>query len=173
MERWIFRSRWLLAPFYLALTAGLVLLLVKFAQKAVELFTHALQAGSDDAIVGVLSLIDLSLVANLVLMVMFAGYENFVSRFELAGHRDRPEWMEEIDFPELKVKLMASIVAISAIHVLEDFMHVEQISNRELAWGVGIHLTFVASGVLLAVMDRVGGHLPASRPARPRREPEA
>jgi uncharacterized protein (TIGR00645 family) len=90
-------------------------------------------------------------------MVMFAGYENFVSKLELVGHKDKPSWMGHVDFSDLKLKLMASIVAISAIQVLENFMNVAHLSDRELAWSVGIHMAFVASGVLLAVMDRLSG----------------
>ena len=119
-------------------------------KKGAALVAHALDAGSDETIIGILSLIDLSLMANLVLMVVLAGYENFVSRFELDTHRDRPDWIDHVGFSDLKLKLMASIVAISAIHVLEDFMHVDTISDRELGWRIGIHTAFVVSGLLLA-----------------------
>jgi uncharacterized protein (TIGR00645 family) len=93
---------------------------------------------------------------SLVLMVMFAGYENFVSKLDLAGHKDKPAWMGHVGFGDLKLKLMASIVAISAIQVLESFMNVDRLSDRALAWTVGIHMAFVLSAVLLAVMDRLG-----------------
>ncbi len=156
-ERAIFASRWLIAPLYLGLAASLLLILAAFVKKAAALAAHALAAGSDETIIGILSLIDLSLMANLVLIVVMAGYENFVSRFELDTHRDRPDWMDHIGFSELKLKLMASIVAISAIHVLEDFMHVDTISDRELGWTVGIHMAFIVSALLLAWMDRMSG----------------
>ena len=159
VEQVMFSSRWLLAPIYVGLIAGLLVLLVKFGQKTFELVTHTLTTSGDDTIVGVLGLIDLSLMAGLVVMVMFSGYENFVSKLDLAGHRDKPGWMGQVDFSDLKLKLMASIVAISAIHVLESFMNVEHLSDRELAWGVGIHMSFVVSAVLLAVMDRLGGKM--------------
>lgn len=161
IERTIFGSRWLLAPFYLGLILGLVALLVKFAQHTVALLGQTLQASGNDIIVGILSLIDLSLMANLLLMVIFAGYESFVSRMDLEGHAVRLDWMGQVGFGDLKLKLMASIVAISAIHVLEEFMNVGHVSDRDLAWVTGIHLLFVVSGVLLAVMDRLterGGH---------------
>jgi uncharacterized protein (TIGR00645 family) len=157
VEYVLFTSRWLLAPIYLGLIAGLAVLLVKFVQHTIELVTHVLTANGDDAIVGVLGLIDLALMGSLVVMVMFAGYENFVSKLELVGHKDKPSWMGHVDFSDLKLKLMASIVAISAIQVLENFMNLAHLSDRELAWSVGIHMTFVASGVLLAVMDRLSG----------------
>ncbi len=157
IEQTIFTSRWLLAPIYVGLVAGLVVLLIKFVQRATELLTHVLTTDDDSTIVGILALVDLALMGSLVVMVMFAGYENFVSKLDIAGHKDKPSWMGHVDFSDLKLKLMASIVAISAIHVLESFMHAGQLSDRELGWSVGIHLAFVVSGVLLAVMDRLIG----------------
>ena len=155
VERTIFASRWLLAPFYVGLGASLVVLLIKFAEKTVILVANTRIYGSSEVITDVLSLIDLSLVANLLLMVMFAGYENFVARFELEDHKYRPSWMGRVDFAALKLKLLTSIVAISAIHVLEIFMNVRTTSDRELAWSLAILIGFVLSGVLLAVMGRV------------------
>jgi uncharacterized protein (TIGR00645 family) len=168
VEQVLFTSRWLLAPIYLGLVAGLAVLLVKFVQHTVELITHVLTTSGDEAIVGVLALIDLALMGSLVVMVMFAGYENFVSKLDLAGHKDKPGWMGHVDFSDLKLKLMASIVAISAIQVLESFMNVAHLSDRELAWSVGIHMAFVASGVLLAVMDRLSNkaHPPTGGPSQ-------
>jgi uncharacterized protein (TIGR00645 family) len=157
VEHVIFSSRWLLAPIYLGLIGGLIVLLIKFGQLTIALVGHVLSANGDSTIVEVLGLIDLALMGSLVLMVMFAGYENFVSKFDLGDHQDRPSWMGHVDFSDLKLKLMASIVAISAIHVLESFMNVEHLTDRELAWSVGIHMAFVVSGVLLAVMDRLAG----------------
>ncbi|HEY0185022.1 MAG TPA: TIGR00645 family protein [Rhodopila sp.] len=155
IEQSIFASRWLLAPIYVGLAAGLAVLLTKFVQHAMELLMHVLTTDGDRTIVGILSLVDLALMGSLVVMVMFAGYENFVSKLDLAAHKDKPSWMGHVGFGDLKLKLMASIVAISAIHVLENFMNIDRLSDRELAWSVGIHLTFVASGLLLAIMDRL------------------
>lgn len=154
-ERLLFSSRWLLAPFYLGLAVSLALLLCKFTLSAVDLVLHGLTGSEDHLIVGVLGLIDVSLMGNLVLMVMFAGYENFVSRMDLHDHPDRPSWMGRVGFGELKLKLMTSIVAISAIHVLEDFMNAPNLKDRELAWRAGLHILFIISGVLLAWMDRL------------------
>lgn len=151
-ERVIFTSRWLLAPIYLGLSACLIVLLIKFARQLYDLFSRAFVAEGNEVIVAILSLIDISLMANLLLMVIFAGYESFVSRLE---HANRLEWMGQISFGDLKLKLLASIVAISAIQVLEGFMKVSQASDRELAWLIGIHVTFVVTGVLLALMDRL------------------
>lgn len=155
IEWLIFGSRWLLAPIYVGLAAALLVLVIKFVQHAVELLMHVLTTNGDDTIIGILALIDLALMGSLVLMVMFAGYENFVSKLDLAGHKDKPSWMGHVGFGDLKLKLMASIVAISAIQVLESFMNIDRLSDRALAWSVGIHMAFVVSGVLLAVMDRL------------------
>lgn len=153
LERGIFASRWLLAPFYFGLVASLVILLIAFFNELIAALPAAMSMHASDAILIVLSLIDLSLAANLLLMVIFAGYENFVSRIDVAGHRDRPSWMGKVDFSGLKLKLIASIVAISGIHLLKAFMNVSKYSDHDLMWLVVLHLTFVASGVLLALMD--------------------
>jgi uncharacterized protein (TIGR00645 family) len=155
LEEALFTSRWLLAPFYLGLAASLIVLLYKFGQKFFDLALHLPSSSGNEIIIAVLSLIDLSLVGNLLLMVIFAGYENFVSRFTLDDHWDKPDWMGHVGFGELKLKLMTSIVAISAIQVLEGFMNIEHLADRDLAWSVGIHMMFVVSAVLLAVMDRL------------------
>jgi len=153
IEKTIFNSRWLLAPIYLGLALSLLLLLIKFVQKSYAMVAQAFTISGDDTIVGILSLVDLSLMGNLLLMIMFGGYQNFVSQLDFDGHKDKPEWIGHVGFGDLKLKLMASIVAISAIELLKNFMNVEQISNRDLAWSVGIHATFVLSAVLLALMD--------------------
>ncbi|MGH7782560.1 MAG: TIGR00645 family protein [Candidatus Binatia bacterium] len=157
VERTIFASRWLLAPFYLGLSVCLVVLLIKFGQKMVKLVTYSLFSSGNDLIPVVLSLIDLSLIANLLLIVMFSGYENFVSRFELDDQKYKPAWMGHVDFGELKLKLLSSIVAISAVHLLESFMNIDQTSDRELEWSIGIQITLILTGVLLAVMNRISG----------------
>jgi uncharacterized protein (TIGR00645 family) len=157
IERGILASRWLLAPMYLGLAVCLLLVLGKFVQETVELARHT---GTDDAkklITGTLSLVDLSLMGNLLVMVMFAGYENFVSRFREVTKGNRPDWMGKVGFGALKLKLMTSIIAIAAVHLLEDYMHVAEIDNRELGWSVGILLAFVVSGLLLALMDQLSG----------------
>jgi uncharacterized protein (TIGR00645 family) len=155
VERTIFASRWLLAPFYAGLGFSLLVLLIKFGQKTAKLVVDAFPSTSSEVIAGVLSLIDLSLIASLVLMVMLACYENFVSRFDLEGLRYKPSWMGHVDFGDLKLKLLTSIVAISAIHVLESFMNIGSASDRELVWGVGILAAFVLCALLLAIMNRL------------------
>lgn len=155
LERLIFGSRWLLAPFYLGLVLALAMLLVKFAKEFIHFVPLVFTGEGGDVIIGLLSLIDVVMVANLLIIIVFAGYENFVSRIDTGEHEDRPSWMGHVGFAELKMKLIGSIVAISGIELLKAFMHVEAMSNEQLAWKVGIHLTFVLSGVLFAVMDRV------------------
>lgn len=154
-EQVLFASRWLLAPFYFGLVLALVILLVKFGQELFHIFPYVLEMKEKDVILAVLTLIDMSLAANLLLMVIFSGYENFVSKMDVAKHEDRPEWMGKVDFSGLKLKLIASIVAISGIHLLKSFMNIANVSHDELMWLVIIHLTFVVSGVLLAWMDRL------------------
>lgn len=155
MERLLFTSRWLLAPIYIGLALTLGLLLVEFGVQAASLVAH-LDLQGDHLIIGILGLLDISLVANLIVMVLLSGYENFVSRLDLVDHPDRPSWMGHIGFAEIKLKLMTSIAAISAIHLLEDFMNAATLSDRVLGWRAGLHLLFVLSGVLLAFMDRLG-----------------
>jgi uncharacterized protein (TIGR00645 family) len=155
LEETIFASRWILAPIYLGLIVGMLLLLVKFVQHAVHSVTHVLAVSESEVILDVLALVDLSLAANLVLMVVFAGYENFVSKIDTRNHEDRPDWMGKVDYSGLKLKLLASIVAISAIQLLRAFIDVKEYTSEQMAWMVGIHLTFVVSGVLLAWMDKL------------------
>lgn len=154
LESVIFRSRWLLAPFYLGLVVGLVILLVRFWMDLLHLLPVTTEGGESKIILGILNLIDLSLVANLVLIVIFSGYESFVSRIE-SGAAHRPAWMGKVDFSGLKIKLMASLAAISGIYLLEALLNLASQSWQELAWKLGIHFTFVVSGVLFAVMDRI------------------
>jgi uncharacterized protein (TIGR00645 family) len=154
IETILFQCRWILAPFYLGLAFCLLLLLIHFAK---ELFAFVLKihvASESDVILGVLGLIDLTFTGNLVLIVIFSGYENFVSRIETVDH-DRPDWMTKVDFGGLKQKLVTSIVAISAIQVLKAFMNVEQYNNTKLAWLVGIHVLFLGSLLAVVVADRI------------------
>jgi uncharacterized protein (TIGR00645 family) len=160
LERVLFASRWLLTPFYFALALGLVALLVKSGLRISDLavgFTGFNEAG---IILGVLSIVDLTLTASLIVIVIFSGYVNFVSRIDASEHKDWPQWMASIDFNELKLKLMSSIVAISAIKLLESYMEIDHQSDRDLYFLTGIHLTFVVSTLILALADRVG-HAPS------------
>lgn len=154
LERTIFASRWIMAPIYLGLAISLLLLLFKAVQELAEAIPHLASLSQSEVIVVVLGIIDLSLAGNLVLLVMFAGYENFVSRFKI-DHGERPEWMGKIDYSGMKLKLLISIIAISAIHLLRVMINIQAWEEAQLAWMIGIHLTFVASGVLVALSDRL------------------
>jgi uncharacterized protein (TIGR00645 family) len=155
LENGIFASRWLLAPFYLGLVICLALLLLHFIGKLVAFIPTVPRAEESDVILGVLSLVDVAFTANLVLIVIFSGYENFVSKFDTATH-DRPDWMTKIDFSGLKQKLITSIVAISAIQVLKAFMNIDKYGDTtKLAWLVGIHIMFVVSLLVLSISDRL------------------
>lgn len=157
IERILFASRWLLAPFYLALVACLFFLLVKGMQETWYLASKLPDAREVDVILGVLKLVDLALTGSLIVIVIFSGYENFVSKIDVRDHDDWPEWMAKIDFSGLKLKLLSSIVAISGIQLLKNFMDISELSDRELGWAVGIHITFVVSGLFLAYTDKVAG----------------
>lgn len=160
LERFLFASRWLMAPFYLLMVGALAMLLVKFAQETWHIATHAMSMTESDAVLAVLSLIDITLTGNLMMMVLFAGYENFVSKMDVHDHEDRPDWMGKVDFAGLKLKLIASIVAISGINLLKNFMALDPEAmqpgkEHQLFWMVVIHTVFIASGVMLAYMDKI------------------
>ncbi|WP_027313764.1 TIGR00645 family protein [Balneatrix alpica] len=155
LERLMFASRWLLAPIYLGLVGSLLVLLANFSLEFWHLLEKLFSAKSSEIIVGILSLVDMALVANLLLIIIFSGYENFVSKIHCAEHEDRPEWMGKVDFSDLKIKLIGSIVAISGIELLKAFVSVADLTNEQLAWKVAIHLVFVLSGVLFALMDKL------------------
>ena len=156
LERLIFASRWLLAPIYIVLCLSLLFITVKVIQETVNYFPVMLVQDVKGIMLFVLHIVDLVLVGNLVLMIIFAGYENFVSKIHIAEEsEDRPTWMGTVDFSELKLKLVASIVTISGINLLAAFMDLSQISDREIFWMVVVHVVFILSGVLLALMDFV------------------
>jgi uncharacterized protein (TIGR00645 family) len=157
LESLIFNSRWLLAPFYVGLVLALGLLLILFAREFIHFAPQAFTGSGSEVIIGVLTLIDVVMVANLLIIIVFAGYENFVSQIETGDHEDRPSWMGHVGFSELKMKLIGSIVAISGIELLRTFMHMglEPINTELMAWKVGIHLTFVVTGVLFALGDKI------------------
>ena len=161
VERWLFRGRWLLAPFFLGLLVAILLLLIAFAMEVVHALTHLAELTPTNAILISLSLIDLALTASLVLVVMFAGYENFVSRIDAGtADRERQSWIGATGFTALKMKLIASIVAITSVALLRSIVRMAQgdpqINEEVLIWGFAAQLAFVVSGVLLALMDYIG-----------------
>ena len=158
-EQGLFASRWLMAPMYLGLVVSLGMMAVIFIKELVYYVPKTFELTADQGILALLTLIDLTLAANLLLIVLFSGYENFVSKLDIDHGGDRPDWMGKVDFSGLKMKLIASIVAISGIHLLKVFMSLGKpnpaytVDMETLKWMVVIHLTFVVSGVLLALMD--------------------
>ena len=156
IERTLFASRWILAPVYLGLSLALVALGIKFFQEVFHVLAHIWTMKEADMVLTILALIDMVLVASLVVMVMFSGYENFVPRLDIEGaESDKLGWHGKLDAGTLKLKVAASIVAISSIHLLRAFMNAPQIENDKLMWYVIIHLTFVVSAVLMGVLDRM------------------
>lgn len=155
IERGLVLSRWLMAPCYLGLALTLFFLLYIFAMELWHVLEQLPRMTPNDVILAILALIDLTLAGNLVLIVIFSGYENFVSKIETEDGDDKFDWKGKVDFSTLKLKLIASIVAISGIHLLKIFMDINKYSDRDVQWMVIIHMVFVASGVMLALMDKI------------------
>jgi len=158
IETLMYRSRWLLAPIYLGLSFALVALGIKFFQEVVHLLSHILELPEANMVLIVLSLIDMALVGGLIIMVMMSGYENFVSQLNVADNEEKLGWLGKMDSSSLKLKVAASIVAISSIHLLKVFMAVNDTNNDKLMWYVIIHLTFVVSALLMGYMDKLTKH---------------
>ncbi|MCL2644056.1 MAG: TIGR00645 family protein [Betaproteobacteria bacterium] len=171
-EHLLFTSRWLMAPVYLGLVVAMLVLLYKFGKDIFALFGGMTTISGGELIIAVLSLVDVALIMNLLIIIVFSGYENFVSRMDdLHDHEDRPDWMGHIGFSDLKVKLIGSMVAISGIELLKAFMHISQrvtqvgseqinekvipIEDHYLIWLVVIHVVFLFSGIFYALMDRL------------------
>ena len=152
IESVMFASRWLLAPFYFGLIISLFFLLIVFIKEIIH-FSLNFSTNETELILFILTLIDLSFAGNLLIIVIFSGYENFVSKINVKNHEDKPEWMGTVDFGGLKLKLVSSIVAISGIHLLKIFFGLENYSENEILLFIAVHFTFVVSGVLLAYMD--------------------
>ncbi len=154
LERMIFAARWLLAPLYVGLLLALLPILYRFFQAFWHMITHVQDATTAEVTLQVLELLDTVLLGNLIIIVLFAGYENFVSKITIAeGAKDRPHWMGYVDYSGLKIKLIGSLVAISVIELLKDFMKEGTFDANREGWRIGIHMSFVISGVLFALMD--------------------
>lgn len=153
IEQLIFSSRWLLVPFYMGLLLSLLILMAAFVAEFGHFFADLSDFGYRTTTIFVLEIIDLTLIGSLVLMIMLSGYENFVSRIELAEDVERPAWMGRLDFSNLKLKVVSSLVAISSIQLLKAFLNIQDVAETELKWMLLVHLAFVVSGLLLALMD--------------------
>nr|VFK09393.1 MAG: TIGR00645 family protein [Candidatus Kentron sp. LPFa] len=158
IENTLYSSRWLLAPIYLGLALILFVLGIKFFQETVHIFMVITSISEKELVLLTLSLIDLAMLGGLIVMVMFSGYEIFVAHLDIGSEEDKLEWLGKLDAASLKLKIAASIVAISSIHLLRAFMSVEQIANDKLVWYVVIHMTFVASAVAMGFMGKMMSH---------------
>ena len=155
IERVLFSSRWLLVPLYLGLGLLLIAFSVHLVRELIAIARTALTGRDVDLIVSTLTLLDLTLVAGLVVMVMLSGYENFVSKLDIAEAEKSVAWLGKLDAGSLKVKVLVSIVTISAVELLKAFMDIQDYANDKLLWMVIVHLTFVVSAIALAVLDRL------------------
>jgi uncharacterized protein (TIGR00645 family) len=156
VEGIILASRWLLVVFYLGLAAALGLYAISFVRKLWEYFSTVMVLEETDAILKILSLIDASLVASLVVMVIISGYENFVSRFDNVSESDAElSWLGKIDASSLKIKVASTIVAISSIHLLQVFLNADKYTDSKIMWLTIVHMAFVASALLLALIDKI------------------
>ena len=154
-ENLLYASRWLLAPIYMGLSLGLLMLGIKFFQEVMHTLPIIVSLNEASLVLVILSLVDMALVGGLLVMVMLSGYENFVSSIDIEEGKEKLSWLGKLDSGSLKQKVAASIVAISSIHLLKAFMDAEHIDNEKLKWYVIIHLTFVLSALGMAVVDKM------------------
>ncbi|HFO2457910.1 TPA: TIGR00645 family protein [Klebsiella pneumoniae] len=155
LENAMYASRWLLAPVYFGLSLGLIALTIKFFQEIFHILPHIFSVSESDMILTLLSLVDMTLVGGLLVMVMFSGYENFVSQLDINEGKEKLSWLGKMDATSLKNKVAASIVAISSIHLLRVFMDAKNVPDNKLMWYVIIHLTFVISAFVMGYLDRL------------------
>ena len=154
-ESLFFACRWLLAPFFAGLMLAIIALLVKFGKELFGLLGGVFVNTTEQSIISILTLVDTALLASLILIIAFSGYENFVSKFNIGDHEDRPAWMGKVGFSDLKLKLIGAIVAISAVELLKTFISTEQLDSEQVMLKIAIHVTFVTSGVLFALTDYI------------------
>ncbi|MCE5362196.1 TIGR00645 family protein [Pseudomonas sp. GLN_6] len=162
MERFIenamYASRWLLAPIYFGLSLALLALALKFFQEVFHILPNVFAMAEADLILVLLSLIDMALVGGLLVMVMISGYENFVSQLDIKEGTEKLSWLGKMDSSSLKMKVAASIVAISSIHLLKVFMNAQNIDDSKLMWYVIIHMAFVLSAFAMGYLDKLTKH---------------
>lgn len=157
-ERIMYASRWILAPVYLGLSIALLAIAVKFFQEMIHFLPHLLEIDEANLTLKLLTLIDLTLVGSLIIIVMFSGYENFVSQLDIAASTEKLGWLGTHDYGSLKIKLASSIVAISSIHLLKVFMNIQGTDNDKILWYVAVHLTLVISALLMGFLDKISKH---------------
>ena len=158
LERLIYASRWILAPIYVGMSLILIALFIKFFQELWHVVPHIFEINETDFILTLLTLIDMTLLGSLVVLIMFSGYENFVSRLDISEGTEKLDWLGTHDYGSMKIKVASSIVAISSIHLLKVFMNIGATPNDKLIWYVLIHLTLVFSALLMGLLDRITKH---------------
>jgi uncharacterized protein (TIGR00645 family) len=158
IEKTMYASRWLLAPIYVGLSLGLLALALKFFQEIFHVLPNIFAMAESEVILVLLSLIDMALVGGLLVMVMISGYENFVSQLDIEDGVEKLSWLGKMDSSSLKMKVAASIVAISSIHLLRVFMDAKNIEPQYLMWYVIIHMTFVISAFAMGYLDKLTKH---------------
>lgn len=158
LERLMYASRWMLAPIYIGLSLALLALFIKFFQELYHFIPFILDLDESRLVLKLLSLIDLTLVGSLIVIVMFSGYENFVSRMDIGEATEKLDWLGTHDYGSLKMKVATSIVAISSIHLLKIFMNIETTDNDKVMWYALVHLTFVISALLMGYLDKLTKH---------------
>lgn len=158
IENLMYRSRWILAPIYLGLSLALIALGVKFFQEIIHMMFHIFTIKEAELVLVILALIDMAMVGGLIVMVMMSGYENFVSTLQVADSEEKLAWLGTMDASSLKMKIAASIVAISSIHLLKIFMNAEKTENDKLLWYTVIHMTFVVSAFAMGYLDKISKH---------------
>lgn len=155
LEKLIFASRWVQAPLYAGLIIGGVLYAYKFTVELIHLCMHINTITESALMLGVLTLVDITMVANLLIMVIIGGYSTFVSKMNIESHEDRPDWLKKVDAGTLKVKLAGSLVGVSGIHLLQTFINIENKDMEHVKWQVIIHIVFLASSIVLAYTEKI------------------
>jgi uncharacterized protein (TIGR00645 family) len=155
VPRILFGSRWLQLPLYLGLIVAQGVYVVQFMIELYHLVFAMKQFNETTIMLTVLGLIDVVMISNLLIMVIVGGYETFVSRLELEGHPDEPEWLSHVNANVLKVKLATAIIGISSIHLLKTFINATNLDEKTMLWQVIIHITFLLSAVSIAAIDRL------------------
>ena len=154
-ESFIFASRWIQAVLYAGLIAGALLYAYKFVVELIHLYAEIEVITETDVMLGILTLVDITMVANLLIMVIIGGYSTFVSKLDIDMHEDRPEWLQKVDAGTLKVKLAGSLVGVSGIHLLQTFINIENQKSEHVMWQVIIHVVFLLSSVMLAFSEKL------------------
>ena len=155
LEEVIFSSRWLQAPLYVGLILGGMLYTYKYLIELIHLFTSINEISETVLMLGILTLVDITMVANLLIMVIIGGYSTFVSRLDIDRHEDKPEWLQKIDAGSLKVKLAGSLVGVSGIHLLQTFINIKNHESEHVMWQVIIHVVFLFSALMLAYTEKI------------------